>query len=151
MLSHSGDDSPSNRQLKRGLVYHLCSRLNNMSIIGISTSPSYLLLVQQIAPSLIRPPPPRHPPPCLPSPPAPLWIMNDFPTVCHASYLSPMKQGKYTALWYVMKKEMFNLLSDIFFFILLRLQPIIGLGKWHNSLYFHTILRLQRWRSGVGQ
>lgn len=43
---------PSQRLLKRGLVYHLCSRLNNMSVIRIRTSPAHLLLVQQIAPGL---------------------------------------------------------------------------------------------------
>lgn len=44
--------TPSSRLLKRGLVYHLCSRLNNMSVIRIRTSPACLLLVQQTAPSL---------------------------------------------------------------------------------------------------
>lgn len=43
---------PSQRLLKRGLVYHLCSRLNNMSIMRIRTAHAHLLLVQQIAPSL---------------------------------------------------------------------------------------------------
>lgn len=80
---------PPKRPLKRGLVYHLCSRLNNMSVNGIRTAPAHLLLVWQIAPIL---PPPllfQHPPPWCPPPLwAPLWIMNDFPTVCHASYFS---------------------------------------------------------------
>lgn len=49
MLIHYGYNSPSQRLLKRGLVYHLCSRLNNMSIIRIRTSPAWLPLVQQIA------------------------------------------------------------------------------------------------------
>lgn len=52
MAYHYGYDSPSECLLKRGLVYHLCFRLNNMSIIRIRTSPAHLLLVQQIAPSL---------------------------------------------------------------------------------------------------
>lgn len=52
MLNHYGYDSPSQRLLKRGLVYHLCSKLNNMSVIRIRTSPAHLLLVEQIAPSL---------------------------------------------------------------------------------------------------
>ncbi len=38
--------------LKRGLVYHLCSRLNNMSVIRISTAPAHMRLVQQMASSL---------------------------------------------------------------------------------------------------
>lgn len=52
MLNHYGYGSPSQRLLKGGLVYRLCSRLNNMSIIRNRTAPAHLLLVQQIAPSL---------------------------------------------------------------------------------------------------
>lgn len=51
MLNRYGYGSPSQRLLKRGLVYHLCSRLNNMSVIGIRTASAHLLLVRQIAPS----------------------------------------------------------------------------------------------------
>lgn len=52
MLNHYGYDSPSLCLLKRGLVYRLLSRLNNMSIIKNRTAPAHLPLVQQIAPSL---------------------------------------------------------------------------------------------------
>lgn len=56
---------PSQRLLKRGLVYHLCSRLNNMSVIGISTAPAHLLLVQRAAlgltPTLLPAVPPLEP------------------------------------------------------------------------------------------
>lgn len=38
----------------------------------------------------------QTPPPSLPW--APLWIMNDFPTVCYASYLSSVTRKTYCAL-----------------------------------------------------
>lgn len=99
VLNRYGNSSPPPKcPLKRGLVYHVCSRLNNMSVIGIRTTPSQLLLVQEGAPSLT--PTLRFPSTllrCRPSPPAPLWIMNDFPTVCHTSYFTWLTQGKQRA------------------------------------------------------
>ena len=61
-----GSPLPTRCLLKRGLVYHLGSRLNNMSVNGVSTAPAYLLLAEQIAPSLgpalpRAAPPPREP------------------------------------------------------------------------------------------
>lgn len=142
---------PSQRLLKRGLVYHLSSRLNNMSVIRIRTSPACLLLVQQMAPSLtptllfpytLLPSTHHSPPQTLP------WIMNDFPTVCHAFHLSWLAQGKCSVLWYIMKNVIFRFLS---FSVSLWLSPVIGLWKYHHTIspnfsYFHTILLLRRWQ-----
>lgn len=65
VLNRHGNSSPPPKYpLKRGLVYHVCSRLNNMSVTGIRTTPSQLLLAQAGAPSLTPTPPlSQHPPP----------------------------------------------------------------------------------------
>lgn len=44
-----------------------------------------------------------------PPPSAPMWIMNDFPTVCHASHSSFMTLRKHSALWHVGEDETFSL------------------------------------------
>lgn len=78
---------PPKCPLKRGLVYHLCSRLNNMSVIGIRTTPSQLLLVQDGAPSLTPTPPlSQHPPP-MSSLPSSTAVNNEWFPNCLSRFL----------------------------------------------------------------
>lgn len=78
---------PPKCPLKRGLVYHVCSRLNNMSVSRIRTTPSQLLLVQHGAPSLTPTPPlSQHPPP-MSSLPSGAAVNNEWFPNCLSRFL----------------------------------------------------------------
>lgn len=100
---------PPKCPLKRGLVYHVCSRLNNMSVSGIRTAPPELPLVQDGAPSVTPTPPlSQHPPP-VSSLPSSAAVNNEWFPNCLSRFLplisdtgkTAFSQHKHTARFYL--------------------------------------------------
>lgn len=109
VLNRYGNSSPPPKcPLKRGLVYHVCSRLNNMSVSGIRTTPSRLLLVRDGAPSRTPTPPlSQHPPP-MSSLPSSAAVNNEWFPNCLSRFLLLTSDAGKTGLF-----PSVNILEDV--------------------------------------